>query len=78
MDTFKHDFFVNDAMYEDFVRYAEKAGTAPDKHAVNTSSGFIRLHIKALIARQRWQGSGYYPVLHEADPAVQKALEVLK
>ena len=39
---------------------------------------FIQKRMKAQLARFRWRSSGYYEVINSDDPAVLKAIEVLK
>lgn len=38
----------------------------------------IQQRLKALLARYRWRSNGFYQVLNNNDPAVKKALELVK
>ena len=76
-EAFRREFKITDDIYKSFVAYAEKAGTEKDPDGVRLSSSFIRLQVKALIARQLWKNEGYYPIVHETDKALLKAVEVV-
>jgi len=43
-----------------------------------TDKAFLQKRIKAQLARYKWRTKGFYEVLNSSDPAVMKALEILK
>jgi carboxyl-terminal processing protease len=65
-------------MFNDFVLYAENKGVKKDEHGVKVSADYIKLQIKAIIARNIWNDEGYYPVVLQDDAILKKALEELK
>jgi len=64
-------------VWNQLVSYAAK-----DSIKLNNVSGNDKLNIenqiKAYLARLKWRSQGYYQVSNSFDPAIQKALEVLK
>ncbi|HEU4471915.1 MAG TPA: S41 family peptidase [Flavisolibacter sp.] len=63
--------------WDQLVAFAQKDSInlerIPEKDKRN-----IQDQIKAYLARLRWRTQGYYQVLNNYDPAVQKALDILK
>ncbi len=63
--------------WNQLIVYAQKDSinlkNIPEKDKRN-----IQEQIKAYMARLKWRTQGYYQVFNSFDPAVQKALEVLK
>ena len=76
-DMFNKSFNVSDNMYHDFISFALKSGVKDDEKGIKASSVTIRNQIKALIARQVWKNEGFYPVIHQTDGALKKAIEVI-
>ena len=68
-------------MLNDFIVYAENKGVKKSEHG-NLASGhtleYLKLQIKAIIARNIWNDEGYYPVILQDDDILKKALEELK
>ena len=77
-DEFNQKFIITNDIYRQFIAYSQKAGAAKDEQGIKTAAQYIKVELKALIARQRWKNEGYYPVIHQIDPAFKKALEVIK
>lgn len=76
-NKFDNKFTVNAQMMDDFVKLAEKEGVKWDKEQFEASEEFIRMQIKALIARDVWSNEQYYQVVLKNDNVVLKALELL-
>ncbi len=70
-------FEVSPQLINQFAAYASKKGIKSDEKGLKKSHAFIRQQIKAQIGRVLFRNEGYYPVLYQEDPAVQKALEVI-
>lgn len=75
-----HDFVKNmvisDAIINQFTQFYQKKGNKmPTMNA--TSQKELRLWIKALIGRNIYEESGFYPVINSTDKTIQKALEVI-
>ena len=77
-ESFKNNFSIHDKEYAEFVTYALKNGVRKDEKGVNYSSSLIRTQVKALIARQIWKNSGFYPIIHELDYTLKRAEELMK
>ena len=76
-EEFNKSFNVNDNIYHDFIVYALKSGVKDDENGIKASSIIIRNQIKALIARQVWSNEGFYPVIHQTDGTLKKAIEII-
>lgn len=76
--AFNNGFSVDRNIYSEFVAYAVKNDVPRDTYGVEQSYGLIRTQLKALIARQLWKNDGFYPVIHQLDPALKKAVSALE
>ena len=74
-EKFLESFQVTDAMFNDFITYAEKLGVPRNQKDLLISKSVIRNTIKAEIARHIWQDNGYYAVYLNDDLDVQRALQ---
>ena len=70
-------FQVTEAMVEEIKKMAEKEKVTWDEEQYQRSEKYIKLQIKALIARNVWEMQQYYEVTLMEDPAIQKAIEVI-
>lgn len=77
-EDFNKQFSVSEKIFNDFVAYAEKKGVKKDEPGISLSADYLKLQIKALIARNIWNDEGYYPVILQDDAIVKRALEDLK
>ncbi|GAB1449878.1 S41 family peptidase [Bacteroidota bacterium] len=78
LENYIRGFALSDADYQQFVSVAIAQGCkAPSADENKRSSAFIRLQIKALIARQIWRDNGYYQVMQSQDRGLKAALEAL-
>jgi carboxyl-terminal processing protease len=77
--VFARTFQVNDALLEEFVRYAEKHHKVKiNRGELNRSKRLIKHYLKAEIARQLWIEQGYFLILFEEDAESQAALKFLQ
>lgn len=76
--AFNSSFRVDKKIYNEFVDYAVKNEVQRDNYGVEQSYGIISVQLKALIARQLWKNEGFYPVMHQLDPALKKAVGELE
>jgi len=74
---YNRDFEVTDDMIEAVKKIAatEKVEWKDDEYT--RSEKFIKMQIKALIARNVWEMQQYYEVTMKEDPTIDKAIEVL-
>ncbi len=75
---FNKQFNVSDGLLNDFIAFAEKGKVKPREKDIKHSEKVLKTHIKALIARNVFGNSGYYPVIHSMDKTLGKAVELLK
>jgi carboxyl-terminal processing protease len=78
IESFNDGFTITPEIIRSFVAYAEKNGVKPNEKQEKISEPIIKLQLKALIARNIWGNSGFYPVLHKEDDVLKKALELMK
>ncbi|MDZ4667551.1 MAG: S41 family peptidase [bacterium] len=78
LKVFNEAYQINDKVYDSFVKFAMANGVnAPTEAGKLKSKSFIKLQLKALIARQIWRDQGYYAVIQKEDKAIQLALKKL-
>lgn len=75
------EFIVNynndESRWQELVNYAAKENI--DLTIISPADkDFLQKRIKAQLARYKWRSGGFYEVINNSDPAVKKALEVLK
>lgn len=75
---FSKEFELDESVMQQLVEEAKKEGIAYDEEKYRKSEPFIRLQLKALIARDLWDMNEYYHTINEVDPCVKKAVELLE
>ena len=76
-DEFKTSFNISDDEFSTFLLKAEDEDIDFTEEEIAPNSEFIRLQLKALIARNLYEVGDYFEVLAPLDPEVSKALEVI-
>ena len=77
-DDFKQQFEVPQRLVDDVVAEGKKQKIEPkDEAELEKSLAYIRLQLKALIARDIWDMSEYFSVINERSEIVKKALEII-
>jgi carboxyl-terminal processing protease len=76
IEKFIEGFDLDEDEFKDLITQAEEE-IEIDKEQLNTTETFIKLQVKALIARNLFNTSSYYKVLWPEDREIKKALEVL-
>lgn len=74
---YNKSFVVTDEFVEGLKQAAQEGKVEWNDEQFARSEKFIRLQIKALIARNVWEMQQYYEVIISEDTGVQKAMEVL-
>ncbi len=74
---FVKNFRMDAAMMQGFLDYAVAKGVKPNPSSYAISRPMIENRLKAFIGRRLFNEAGFYPTLHQIDPVVQKALELL-
>lgn len=78
VESFDQNFSISPVVFNDFVAYAQKNGVKPNEKQVKVSEHLLKLQLKALIARNIWNNSGFYPIMQKDDNVLKKALELMK
>jgi carboxyl-terminal processing protease len=75
-ERFLERFEVNNQIMNEFIDYAKEKGLKiPPLYQYKNSLNFMKLRLKAGIARNLYNDEIYYRILNEDDPAIKKALE---
>jgi carboxyl-terminal processing protease len=74
---FDQNYQVNDETLNELKAYAEKDSVSLNLKDQQEKS-ILKREIKALTAREIWRTEGYYQVINQFDPTVNKALELMK
>lgn len=72
------DFGKSDEVLNLFIAYADENGLKKALPQIRKSKELLKMHLKALIARQVWGNERYYPVFQQFDPVFLKAVEYMK
>ncbi|GJM35468.1 MAG: peptidase S41 [Saprospiraceae bacterium] len=75
LDRFRRQFTVSEAMLKDFISFT---GEKVFLYQLGNTRQELKRYIKARIAKHLFEDKGFYSIWHEDDPAVLKALEVLR
>jgi carboxyl-terminal processing protease len=76
-EDFDKNFEVSEAMLEEIVAMGEKEGIEKNEEDYLASVTDLKLHVKALLARDLWESSEYYKVVNKSNDFIKKAVEVL-
>ena len=77
-DAFKQQFEVPQTLVDDILAEGKKQKIEPkDDAELERTQPYLRLQLKALIARDLWDMSEYFSVFNEQSDIVRKALELL-
>jgi len=78
-EAFKAGYEVPQSFVDMIVREGEKQNVKPKDEAERLRTmPFLKLQLKALVARDLWDMSEYFSVINEDSDAVKKALELLR
>ncbi len=74
-EKFNKNFVITDAMLQEVIQMANRAGVAYKAAEFQRSKNIIRNNLKAFIARSAYGNKGFFPVLHESDEEFKQALK---
>ena len=78
-DDFNRDFIVPQSLLDQMVAEGEKQKVKPkDDEELQRTYHYLRIQIKALIARDLWDMTAYFKVWNEHSDIVKKALEIVE
>lgn len=76
---FKANYGVPQTLIDTIIAEGEKQGIKPrDEAELEKTLPYLRLQLKALIARDLWDMSEYFSVFNERSEMIRKALEVIQ
>ena len=73
--AFKKNFAFTDKEFSELVAFATEK-EVPTADAQEGKARVLR-NLKALVARSKWNGNGFYPIINEEDKVIEAALEIL-
>ena len=77
-ESFKQTFEVPQSLVDDVLAEGKKQKLEPkNDEELQKTLPYLRLQLKALIARDIWDMSEYFSIINEENPTVKKALEVI-
>jgi len=71
-------FEISSSLFDTLLKDAKKAGVKIDTAALQRNKNFIKLQMKALIARDLFNQNVYFEVMATMDHGIQKALDVMQ
>lgn len=77
VDKFISKYTVSEAMFQNFLKYAESKGWKKDLSKIDENKDNIKRFLKAFLAKQLFYNDGYYRIIYKTDPVVEKALETI-
>ncbi|MFL5764400.1 MAG: S41 family peptidase [Bacteroidia bacterium] len=77
-EKFNSSFAISPEIMNEFVAYAEKNKIKRNDRELEASEGILKNQLKALIARNIWNGDGFYKVLQSQDNMLRKAIELME
>ncbi|REJ84919.1 MAG: S41 family peptidase [Bacteroidetes bacterium] len=78
VEAFKNAFVIDDKIMNDFLNVAEKMGAKMDSAGYQISEPFIKLQLKALIARNLWDTNAFYVIINDNNMPLRKAVDAIR
>jgi len=78
LPEFVQQYNISDELLAEFIAYTEKNGVKTNPTDWANCRAEIKLQLKARMAKLRFGDDGYYQVINDDDPAVEKALQLVK
>ncbi|MBK9729922.1 MAG: hypothetical protein IPO83_01315 [Chitinophagaceae bacterium] len=75
VDAFRSDFEVTREIINSFTALTVKNSIQPKAGELNNANHYIKLHIKAFLAREKFSQDAFFAVLYDDDPTVLKAVQ---
>lgn len=77
VDDFKNKFFISSELFESFITFAEKNGVKRNDAQIARSRKIFNVQLKALMGRNLFRNTGFYPIIQEIDETLLKAIELI-
>ena len=75
-EAYCKNFKIADVMLSQLYAQTEAAGIPSEEKVLRIAKPRLKLYIKAYIADCIWREQGFYPIYHQEDDIVQKALQL--
>lgn len=76
---FRRSFEIPKSVIDGIIAEGEKQGIKPrNKEELQKTLPYLRLQMKALVARDLWDMSEYFAIMNETNDAVQKAVQMIE
>lgn len=75
LQSFGKSFRISAEMQQEFLEYAQKQGFKYNEERYAKVTPKVMDYLKAYLAKQKWQGDGFYFILNQDDKVMEKALE---
>ncbi len=76
--TYKKSFVISDDMLQQVIKMGERSGVSFRESEFERSKTFLKIQVKALIAKSIWKNEGFYPIYNESDEIFQMALQLFE
>jgi carboxyl-terminal processing protease len=76
--TYNKRFHITEEMLKELVAQGDKEGVKHTEKEYLAVKEHLQIHLKALIARDLWDGAEYYQVVNQKNDILDKALEILE
>ncbi|MDX9891380.1 MAG: S41 family peptidase [Bacteroidales bacterium] len=77
-NRFVEQFEITDIIINQYFTFFKKRSSQPISNLNHMEKKQLKSWLKALIGRNIFQENGFYPILNQDDPVVQKALQTLR
>jgi len=77
VDRFVKGFIITDAIYRDFLQYADQKGVKYTGKDLTKSDRFVKIMLKAYVGRNLLDNDGFFPILNTIDPGFLKAIDLM-
>ncbi|WP_246164457.1 S41 family peptidase, partial [Xanthovirga aplysinae] len=75
-EDFKQNFQISDQMLAEVIRMGEKSGVELNQEEFDRSKKYLKIYIKALLARGEWGDDGFFPIFNETNEIFQQSLKL--
>jgi len=76
-DEFVKKFVVSNELINEMLEYAKKSEITPEEGDMERSEEAIKIHLKALLARNLYDQNAFYKIWNEFDPIYRTACEII-
>ncbi len=78
LDVYKTEYTIDEKLMKDFVSFAEEKGVESNDEGLEVSGDYIRLVLKALMARNIFDINAYFEVISGLDNELNEAVRLIK